>query len=307
VSEDSDAEFGRKQIRALAAELRVKPGKSVKLRKDFDPGFTGGFDDEAGAGAEELLRQGIELLADYQQRLSAQDQYGVLVVLQGMDAAGKDGIVKHVFSGVNPQSVEVRSFKVPSTEELNQDYLRRYQAKLPERGRMGIFNRSHYEEVLVVRVHKEVLAAQHLPPECAADGIWKRRFRDINAWERYLVENGIHVVKLFLNLSREEQKRRFLDRIEEPDKNWKFTPADIHEREYWDDYQKAFSDVLSETSTEWAPWHVVPADHKWFARLAAAAVIVDALIAIDPQYPTVTPADKRAMAAAEKELLAESD
>lgn len=307
MSDESAVEFNRKRIHDLAKELRVKPGRKVKLPKDFDPAYTAGFGDEEDIEADEMLRRGIDLLQDYQDRLSAQDQHALLVVLQGMDAAGKDGVVKHVFSGVNPQSVGVHSFKVPSTEELNQDYLRRYQAHLPERGRIGIFNRSHYEEVLVVRVHREVLAAEHLPGGVATDEIWERRFRDINDWERYLVDNGIHVVKLFLNVSKGEQKQRFLDRIDEPDKNWKFTAADIQERQYWDDYQKAFSEVLSETSTKWAPWHVIPADHKWFGRLAAAAVIVDALMAIDPQYPVVTAAAKRAMTAAKKELLAEKD
>jgi PPK2 family polyphosphate:nucleotide phosphotransferase len=213
----------------------------------------------------------------------------VLIVLQALDAAGKDGTIKHVMSGVNPQGVSVSSFKVPSAEELGHDYLWRYARRLPERGRIGIFNRSYYEEVLVVRVHPENLDRQSLPPSSRTGNIWKRRFREINDWERYLVDNGIRIVKLFLNLSREEQRLRFLQRIDTPEKNWKFSAADARERERWDDYQRAYSDVLSSTSTEWAPWHVIPADRKWYARLAAGAVILHEIMRIDPRYPVVGP------------------
>jgi PPK2 family polyphosphate:nucleotide phosphotransferase len=208
-------------------------------------------------------------------------------VLQALDAAGKDGTIRHVMSGVNPQGVSVHSFKVPSSEELDHDYFWRFAQRLPGRGEIGIFNRSYYEEVLVVRVHPELLINQKLPKDSRAPGIWKRRFREINDWERNLTDNGIKVVKLFLNLSREEQRTRFLRRIDLPDHNWKFSSADVREREYWDDYQNAFSEMLSHTSTDWAPWHVIPADRKWFARTAAAAVIANALIDIDPRYPTI--------------------
>jgi PPK2 family polyphosphate:nucleotide phosphotransferase len=227
----------------------------------------------------------------------------VLVVLQGLDAAGKDSTIKHVMGGVNPQGVEVRAFKQPSTEELSHDFLWRYQRALPERGRIGIYNRSHYEEVLVVRVHPEVLAAEHLPPSTGRSDVWTSRFRAINDWERHLVENGIHVVKLFLNLSKEEQAKRFLKRIERPEKNWKFSANDIRERRSWDAYQAAFGAMLTHTSTEWAPWHVVPADHKWFTRLATSAVLIAALDDIDPQYPRPSGEVLREMAEAKDELL----
>jgi PPK2 family polyphosphate:nucleotide phosphotransferase len=299
------AEPGLKRLRELTGFFRVKPGKAVSLPKDFDPGFTADFGKDDATKANSLLQQGIELLTEYQDRLAAQDTHALLVVLQGLDAAGKDSTIKHVMSGVNPQWVDVHPFKVPSEEELNHDYLWRYEQKLPRRGMIGIFNRSHYEEVLVVRVHPELLDAQHLPPEHRGPGIWTQRFAAINAWERYLVENGIHVVKLFLNLSREEQLRRFLARIDKPRKNWKFTAADVRERKSWADYQKAYADVLTNTSTEWAPWYVIPADHKWFERIAAAAVIVDALVEIDPRYPKATPQQRRELEAARRELLAE--
>jgi PPK2 family polyphosphate:nucleotide phosphotransferase len=287
------------------APLRVEPGTKVVLSRDFDPAYKAGWmsKDEG----KELLESGVKLLAEYQARLAAQDTYGVLVVLQAMDAAGKDGTIRHVMSGVNPQGVKVHSFKVPSVEELDHDYLWRYQQRLPARGDIGIFNRSHYEEVLVVRVHPEILDRQRLPAENRVDGIWHRRYRDINAWERHLVDNGITVVKLFLNLSKHEQRKRFLSRIEEPDKNWKFSAADVNERRFWDDYQRAFSEMLSHTSTDWAPWYVIPADHKWFARTAAAAVLVDTLMEIDPQYPTVSDAARAELLAAKAELEAEGE
>jgi len=291
-------------LRRLARQLRVAPGTRVRLPGQFDPGHTATYVHEADAGT--ALKAGVELLADYQDRLAAQDTYGLLVVLQALDAAGKDGAVKHVMSGVNPQGVSVRSFKVPSAEELNHDYLWRYSRELPARGSIGIFNRSHYEEVLVVRVHTENLDRQHLPPEAQGHGIWERRFGEINDFERRLVDNGIHVAKIFLNVSRDEQRRRLLARIDDPDKNWKFSAADVAERDHWDEYQHAYSETLSHTSTDEAPWHVVPADHKWFARVAVAAVIVDALAQIDPHYPKLSAAALAELAQARARLQADA-
>jgi PPK2 family polyphosphate:nucleotide phosphotransferase len=296
---------GLKHLRQLTAQFRVKPGATVTLSRDFDPGFTADFDKDDADKAQELLEQGVALLTEYQDRLAAQDTHALLVVLQGLDAAGKDSTIKHVMSGVNPQWVDVHPFKVPSDEELNHDYLWRYEQKLPRRGMIGIFNRSHYEEVLVVRVHPELLDAEHLPPDHRDPSIWTQRFTAINAWEQYLVDNGIQVVKLFLNVSRDEQRRRFLARIDKPEKNWKFTAADVRERAYWDQYQKAYADVLSHTSTESAPWYVIPADHKWFERIAAAAVIVDALARLDPRYPATTPQQRKELELARRGLLAE--
>jgi PPK2 family polyphosphate:nucleotide phosphotransferase len=271
----------------LARRYRVEPGRKVSLEHDFDPGATDGYPDKGAA--REALANGIEVLAEYQARLAAQDRHGLLVVLQALDAAGKDGAIKHVMSGINPQGVRVESFKVPSTEELDHDYLWRYNRALPRRGQIGIFNRSHYEEVLVVRVHRGLLDRQHLPHEPERHRIWDRRFREINGWERFLSDNGFRVVKLFLNVSRDEQRRRLLSRIDTPEKNWKFSHADVEERGYWDDYQRAYEDVLNHTSTEWAPWHVVPADHKWFTRLTVAAIVGHALVDLDPRYPELTP------------------
>ncbi len=295
---------GTDWIAGLIKPLVVKPGTKVRLAKDFDPGYLGGVrkkQDSLG-----LLDQGIQLLADYQDRLSAQSTYGVLVILQAIDAGGKDGTIRHVMTGVNPQGVAVHSFKVPSAEELDHEYLWRYARHLPARGQIGIFNRSHYEEVLVVRVHPENLDRQRLPAEAKGPGVWERRFREINDWEKYLVDNGIRVVKLFLNLSREEQRIRFLKRIDLPEKNWKFSAGDVRERRYWDDYQHAFSEMLSHTSTEWAPWHVIPADHKWFARICAAAVIVKALMEIDPRYPVPDDAARQELLRMRAELETEA-
>ena len=230
----------------------------------------------------------------------------MLIVLQALDAAGKDGTIRHVMSGVNPQGVKVHSFKVPSSEELDHDYFWRFAQRLPARGEIGIFNRSYYEEVLVVRVHPDLLEHQKLPKDNRGPGLWKRRFQEINNWERNLNDNGIKVVKLFLNLSREEQRTRFLRRIDLPDHNWKFSSADVREREYWDDYQEAFSDMLTHTSTEWAPWHVIPADRKWYARIAAGAVIVNALIDIDPRYPTIDAEARDALQEVKKSLEAQA-
>ncbi|MET1232852.1 MAG: PPK2 family polyphosphate kinase [Candidatus Limnocylindrales bacterium] len=300
------ADLRPKRIREVAARLRVEPGRTVRLARDFDPAFRFRADPIGKAELKQLLAKGIELLAEYQMRLAAQDTYGVVVVLQAMDAAGKDGTIRHVMSGVNPQGVEVRSFKIPTSEELDHDYLWRYQRRLPERGHIGIFNRSHYEEVLVVRVHPQILQGQKVPPSAKRGDVWKRRFREINDWERYLTDNGFRFVKMFLNLSREEQRRRFLARIDVPEKNWKFSANDAKERVRWDDYQRAFSDVLSNTSTSWAPWHVIPADDKPFARVAAAAVLADTLIDIDPKYPKVSAQAREALQAAKVELEAEA-
>jgi PPK2 family polyphosphate:nucleotide phosphotransferase len=256
------------------------------LEKDYDPGFKDGLANKKEGQAQLTLN--TELLGEYQARLAAQDIYGLLVVIQGIDASGKDSMVRHVMSGINPQGVVVHSFKVPSDEELDHDFLWRYALRVPARGQIAVFNRSHYEEVLVVRVHPDLLVREKLPPAAQHEDVWHRRFREINTWERYLVDNGIHVVKLFLNVSREEQRLRFLDRLDRPEKNWKFSMADVEERARWDDYQHAFSEMLTHTSTESAPWYVIPADHKWYAHIAASSVIVDALAEIDPQYPAPT-------------------
>jgi PPK2 family polyphosphate:nucleotide phosphotransferase len=300
----SVSDEGAKRLDRLIAPLRVAPGRKVHLGRDFDPRYKGDF--LSKADADGVLRAGVELLAHYQARLAAQDTWGLLVVIQAIDAGGKDGTIRHVMSGVNPQGVRVSSFKVPSTEELDHDYLWRYARRLPARGEIGIFNRSHYEEVLVVRVHPELLGAERLPPEAKQPEAWQRRFREINEWERYLADNGIRIVKLFLNLSKEEQRRRFLKRIERRDKNWKFSSADVRERVFWDDYQHAFSEMLSHTSSEWAPWHVIPADRKWFARIASAAAIVSALIEIDPRYPELDDAARRELEHAKADLEAEA-
>jgi PPK2 family polyphosphate:nucleotide phosphotransferase len=296
-------ELDPKRIADFIRPFRVEPGRKVRLSKDFTTDFSA--EGATKAEAKAILQEGIELLAEYQARLAAQDTYGLLVILQAMDAAGKDGTIRHVMSGVNPQGVSVHSFKVPSTEELDHDYLWRYALQLPARGMIGIFNRSYYEEVLVVRVHPQILAAQKLPAASKRGDVWARRFREINDWERYLVDNGIRIVKLFLNVSREEQRRRFLARIDLPEKNWKFSASDAKERAYWDDYQRAFDEVLSETSTASAPWYVIPADTKAFARLIAAGVIADALIDIDPHYPELDPAARAGLQEARVALEAE--
>jgi PPK2 family polyphosphate:nucleotide phosphotransferase len=292
------------RIAELIVPLRVPPGSQVQLARDFDPSNTGDF--VTKKDSVDLLKQGVELLDHYQARLAAQDTYGVLMVLQALDAGGKDSTIRHVMRGVNPQGVSVHGFRAPSAEELDHDFLWRFNQKLPARGQIGIFNRSHYEEVIVVRVHPEILARQKLPPDARGDDVWERRYRQINDWERFLVENGFPIVKVFLNLSKEEQRRRFLRRIDYPEKNWKFNANDVKEREHWDDYQVAFSQMLSATSSEWAPWYVIPADHKWFARVAVAAVLVHTLEEIDPQFPTVSDEARDALVAAKAGLEAEA-
>jgi PPK2 family polyphosphate:nucleotide phosphotransferase len=292
------------RVRKLARHLRVDPGSRVHLPHDRDPRDDAGYKEE---DAGRLLRESTEMLSEYQARLAAQDRVALLVIVQAMDAAGKDGTIQHVMSGVNPQGVQVSSFKVPSAEEIDHDFLWRAAKALPPRGMIGLFNRSYYEELLVVRVHKGILEGERLPADVVDDTIWDRRFKHINHWEAYLADQGTRIVKLFLNVSKKEQKERFLARIDEPDKNWKFSAGDVRERAFWDDYQAAFSDVLSETSTKAAPWYVIPADRKWFMRLAASAVILDALLDIDPRYPVPTPEAKAELLAARAELLAEKD
>lgn len=297
------ADDTRERIQKLIEPMLVKPGSHVRLPHDHDPGHSapGLSKEEAPA----LLAAGVGHLAELQDKLYSQDTYGVLLVLQAMDAAGKDGMIKHVMSGINPQGVTVTSFKAPSDEDRDHTYLWRVQRAVPARGMIGIFNRSHYEDVLVVRVHPEYLAGAQLPPDTIDDDIWKRRFREINDFERHLVDNGIKVVKLFLNVSKEEQRERFLARIEDPSKNWKFSSTDVDERQHWDAYQHAFSHVLSETSTEHAPWYVVPADKKWFARLAGAAILTHTLLEIDPQYPVLAEHERAKLADARQRLLGE--
>jgi PPK2 family polyphosphate:nucleotide phosphotransferase len=284
--------------------LRVKPGSKVKLARDFDPGYRASFLKKKEGAT--ILQAGVGVLAEYQARLAAQDTWGVLVCLQALDAGGKDGTIRHVMSGVNPQGVRVSGFKVPSAKELDHDYLWRYARRLPGRGEIGIFNRSHYEEVLVVRAHPELLDRQRLPEQAKGNGVWERRYAEINVWERYLADNGFKVVKLFLNLSKEEQRIRFLKRVDLPEKNWKFSAADARERKYWDDYQAAFSDMLTHTATEWAPWYVIPADHKWFARICVSAVLAHTLMGIDPHYPVVDAAKQQDLAETKTLLEAEA-
>ena len=277
----------------------VPPGKKIRL-KDYDPGFTAHYQNKDEASAK--LRKDIERLAKYQDVLYAQNTYALLVVLQAMDTAGKDGIIRHVMSGVNPQGTQVHSFKTPSAEELDHDFLWRNMRALPERGGIGIFNRSYYEEVLIVRVHPEILDLQKLPPALKGKNIWKQRFDEINNFEKYLVRNGIVVLKFFLNLSKEEQKRRLLARINTPEKNWKFSLTDAKERAHWDDYMMAFEDAFNHTSTEHAPWHIVPADHKWFTRTVVADIIVEKLKALKLRYPAISKEHRQHLLKAKKLL-----
>jgi PPK2 family polyphosphate:nucleotide phosphotransferase len=282
----------------------VTKGKGFRLA-DHDPGDTGGLPSERKGEAKELLVRGVQWLAQEQEKLYAQDRWSVLLLFQAMDAAGKDGTIKHVMSGVNPQGVQVTSFKAPSSEELDHDFLWRCTRALPERGRIGIFNRSHYEEVLVVRVHEELLARQKLPPELVTKTLWRERFEDIVAFERHLVRNGTLVLKFFLHVSREEQRARFLERLSDPDKHWKFSAADVGERRHWAAYMEAYEDMIRNTATEEAPWYVVPADHKWFTRLVVAAAAVEAVERLDLSFPRVAPEARKELAAARRALLRE--
>jgi PPK2 family polyphosphate:nucleotide phosphotransferase len=283
-------------------QFRVEPGKKVKL-KDRDASDTAGFHDKKEA--KQKLAEGIQRLREQQERLYADDRYAVLLIFQAMDAAGKDSTIEHVMSGVNPQGCQVYSFKQPSAEELDHDFLWRTNRCLPERGRIGIFNRSYYEEVLVVRVHKGILAAQKLPADCVGDDIWKRRYRDINAFERYLNQNGTRILKFFLHVSKEEQRRRFLARLEQPEKNWKFSLSDAKERSHWDEYMSAYEDALESTSTDYAPWYVIPADHKWFMRMAVAETVASVMEDLKLSYPVVDEDKRRELEAARKALEAE--
>jgi PPK2 family polyphosphate:nucleotide phosphotransferase len=283
---------------------RVNDGKTFRL-KHVDPGDTGELGAKDKTRAKEALRSGIEVLSELQSMLYAQDRWSVLLIFQAMDAAGKDGTIKHVMSGVNPQGCQVFSFKAPTSEDLDHDFMWRCLKRLPERGRIGIFNRSYYEETLVVRVHGEILARQKLPPELVTKRIWRERFEDIRGIERYLTRNGTIVRKFFLHVSRDEQKKRFLDRLDRPEKNWKFSSADARERGFWDDYMKAYEETIRETSTSDAPWYVVPADNKWFTRVVVAAAVIDALAELNLRYPEVDKAKSRELAAAREMLMAE--
>ena len=287
--------------RALARPFRVTRGERFRIA-DVDPSDTLKLRREDKPRAKEALARGIETLTRLQDMLYAQDRWAVLLIFQAMDAAGKDGAIKHVMSGVDPQGCQVFSFKAPTSEELDHDYLWRCMRCLPERGRIGIFNRSYYEETLVVRVHPELLARQKLPPRLVKRNIWKERFRDIRAVERYLGRNGVVVRKFFLHVSREEQKRRFLARLDDPAKSWKFSAGDVAEREHWDDYMRAYQDMIRHTATKAAPWFVVPADNKWFTRLIVAAAIIDALASLDLAYPQPDKRQLEELAAARKAL-----
>ena len=293
-----------KKARKFSRPYVVDSGKKFRL-KNCDPADTAGFGSEAKPAAREALEMGVETLAKLQDILYAQDRWTVLLIFQAMDAAGKDGAIKHVMSGVNPQGCQVASFKAPSAEELDHDFLWRSNKQLPERGRIGIFNRSYYEDVLIVKVHQELLEGSRLPQRLIKKNIWENRYRDIRAYERYLAHNGVVVRKFFLHISREEQKRRFLERIENPDKNWKFSAGDVTERASWKDYMRAYEEMIQETATEESPWYVVPADNKWFTRLVVAAAVVDTLDSLGLGYPKVGPEKIRELAEVKKALLAE--
>jgi PPK2 family polyphosphate:nucleotide phosphotransferase len=268
----------------LAGRYRISNGSRFRL-KDVDPGDPWGK--RLKPIADQMLKQSCKRMAGLQERLYAQDRWSVLLIFQAMDAAGKDGTIKHVMAGVNPQGTEVHAFKAPSHEELDHDFLWRTSRNLPRRGHIGIFNRSYYEETLVVRVHQNILAKQQLPAELLTKNIWRERFEDINAYERYLTRQGVLVRKIFLHVSKEEQRLRFMERLDKPEKNWKFSPADVGERAHFAAYMAAYEDMIRHTSTEWAPWHVVPADRKWFTRLVVSAIVIDAIQSIDPQFPDV--------------------
>lgn len=280
-------------------------GKKFRIAR-CDPGDTGGLD-ISKKKANALLAEGVDKLADLQTRLYAQDRWSLLLVFQAMDAAGKDSTIKHVMSGINPQGCQVVAYKAPSHQELDHDFLWRCAREVPERGRIGIFNRSHYEEVLVVRVHPDILAGQHLPPALVRKDPWKERYESINDWERHLAVNGTRIVKFFLNVSKEEQRKRFLERLEVPEKNWKFAMGDVLERGLWNDYMRAYEDAISATSTEWAPWYAVPADHKWFTRLVVAQVVISELESLRLEYPKVDAKRKKELEEARKALEKEKD
>ncbi|HEY8240662.1 MAG TPA: polyphosphate kinase 2 family protein [Kiritimatiellia bacterium] len=292
-----------KKSRKIAEPFRVTKGGKFRL-KDNDPGDTLWLKKADKDEAKEALQMGVDVLAELQDMLYAQDRWSVLLIFQAMDAAGKDGAIKHVMSGLNPQGCQVYSFKAPTSEDLDHDYLWRCMKCLPERGRIGVFNRSYYEETLVVRIHEELLRKQKLPVELVTKDIWKERFEDIRNFERYLARNGTVILKFFLNVSKKEQKRRFLARLDLPEKNWKFSSADAHERGFWDDYMEAYEDMISNTASKYAPWYVVPADNKWFTRIAVAAAIIDTLDGLGLHYPKVSDAQRKSLEAAKKILMA---
>lgn len=292
------------KINKLLKRYRIDDGKNFRL-KDHDPADTHGLKSVMKAEAGKLLAKGVEDLSRLQNVLAAQDHWALLLIFQAMDAAGKDSTIKHVMSGVNPQGVQVSAFKAPSTEERDHDFLWRTTKRLPERGDIGIFNRSYYEEVLVVRVHKDLLAAEKIPTPLITKKVWQERFDDISAFERYLARNGTAVRKFFLHVSKKEQKKRFLERLQRPEKNWKFSVADLHERDCWDDYQQAYEDMIRHTASKHAPWYVVPADNKWFTRLVVVAAIVDVLESLDLRYPKVEGRMKAELETARNRLLAE--
>jgi PPK2 family polyphosphate:nucleotide phosphotransferase len=293
-----------RDARRLARPFRVTNGAAFRLRK-FDPADTGSFRSADKPRAKEVLQNGVEVLAEMQDRMYAQDRSSLLVIFQAMDAAGKDSAIKHVMSGVNPQGCSVASFKEPTSEDLDHDYLWRCNRHLPERGRIGIFNRSYYEEVLVVRVHPELLANQKLPRDTKPKSLWKERYRQIRAYERHLTLNGTVVRKVFLHVSRGEQKKRFLERLSNPQKYWKFSAADVRERGYWKQYMTAYEDAIQATATPSAPWYVVPADNKWFTRIVVASVLIDALASLDLDYPRVTKERLKDFATARRALMRE--
>lgn len=292
------------RVQKYVDPFRVTKGKGFQL-KDFDPRDTLGQKMDKGDAAD-LLQKGSEWLAMEQDKLYAQDRWSLLLIFQALDAAGKDGTIKHVMSGVNPQGCQVYSFKQPSKEELSHDFLWRYAIRVPERGRIGLFNRSYYEEVLVVRVHEEALEHQKLPPGVVTERIWDERLADIEHFEDYLTRQGVIILKFFLNLSPKEQKKRFMERLDRPEKNWKFSASDVRERKHWDGYMHAFEEAISATATPQAPWFVVPADNKWFTRLVVAAAIVETVENLDLEYPTVSAKQKEELAVARAELAAES-
>jgi PPK2 family polyphosphate:nucleotide phosphotransferase len=299
----SDLKRVVKEARSVASPYCVTEGKQFRLR-DIKPGDTGPFRDHDRARAQAALDNGVQALADLQERLYAHNRWSVLLIFQAMDAAGKDSVIKHVMSGLNPQGCQVASFKAPSAEELEHDFLWRCQRHLPERGRIGIFNRSYYEEVLVVRVHPQLLENQRLPEMLVTKRVWNERFEDICAFERFLSRNGCLVRKFFLHVSKQEQRKRFLERIDRPEKNWKFSFGDIAERASWQDYMDAYEDAIRHTATPDSPWYVVPADHKWFTRVVVAAAVVEALASLDLSYPTIAPAQQKELRAAKRALLA---
>jgi PPK2 family polyphosphate:nucleotide phosphotransferase len=294
--------MARLSLDTLARHYAVRSGSDFRL-KNYDPGDTHGL--ELKKKASELLARSVKRMAELQEKIYAQDRWAVLLIFQALDAAGKDSVIKHVMSGLNPQGCEVHAFKAPSSEELDHDFLWRTARLLPRRGHIGIFNRSHYEEVLVVRVHPELLARQQLPRELVSKKIWDERYDDINNFERYLTRQGVAIRKFFLHVSRDEQKKRFLERLDEPEKNWKFALADVHERAHYDDYLAAYEDAIRATSTEWAPWYVVPADHKWFTRLVVASAVIETLEGLRPSFPKLDAQRRRELTAARTAVLSE--